>query len=87
MEPGRISARYLFVRVIDPTPGEPARGNRRLSMGELVDKIKGNVNEAIGKAKQHSSDPETQAKGAAQELKGKGQQIAGSVKGALGNKI
>ncbi|MBY0582026.1 MAG: CsbD family protein [Sphingomonas sp.] len=56
-------------------------------MGELVDKIKGNVNEAIGKAKQHSSDPETQAKGAAQELKGKGQQIAGSVKGALGNKI
>jgi uncharacterized protein YjbJ (UPF0337 family) len=56
-------------------------------MGELTDKIKGNVNEAIGKAKQHSSDPETKAKGAAQELKGKAQQVAGDVKGALGDKI
>ena len=56
-------------------------------MGELADKIKGNVNEAIGKAKQHSNDPETRAEGAAQEVKGKGQQVAGSVKGALGDKI
>jgi uncharacterized protein YjbJ (UPF0337 family) len=56
-------------------------------MGELTDKIKGNVNEAIGKAKQHSSDSSTRAEGAAQELKGKAQQAAGSVKGALGDKI
>lgn len=56
-------------------------------MGELVDKIKGNVNEAIGKVKQNSTDPDTQAEGAAQELKGKAQQTAGKVKGALGDDI
>lgn len=56
-------------------------------MGELTDKIKGNVNEAIGKLKQHSSDADTRAEGAAQELKGKGQQFAGKVKGALGDDI
>lgn len=56
-------------------------------MGELTDKIKGNVNEAIGKVKQHSSDPETKAEGAAQELKGKAQQTVGKVKGALGDDI
>ncbi|MEI9851363.1 MAG: CsbD family protein [Sphingomonas sp.] len=56
-------------------------------MGELTDKIKGNVNEAIGKAKQHSSDPKTRDEGAAQVLKGKGQQLAGKVKGALGDDI
>ena len=56
-------------------------------MGELVDKVKGNINEAIGKAKQHSSNPETQAEGAAQELKGKAQQVAGKIKGALGDDI
>lgn len=56
-------------------------------MGELTDKIKGNVNEAIGKAKQHSSDPDRRAEGAAQELKGKGQQLKGKVKGALGDDI
>lgn len=56
-------------------------------MGELVDKIKGNVNEAIGKAKQHSQDPETRAEGERQEVKGKAQQLAGKVKGALGDDI
>lgn len=56
-------------------------------MGEFVDKVKGTVNEAIGKAKQHSNDPETKADGAAQELKGKAQKVSGSVKGALGDKI
>lgn len=56
-------------------------------MGELIDKIKGNVNEAIGKAKQHSDNPDTQAEGVAQELKGKGQQGVGKVKGALGDDI
>ena len=56
-------------------------------MGELTDKIKGTVNEAIGKAKQHSHDADTKADGAAQELKGKAQKVAGTVKGALGDKI
>ena len=56
-------------------------------MGELVDKIKGNVNEAIGKVKQESSNPETRDEGAAQELKGKAQQTVGKVKGALGDDI
>lgn len=56
-------------------------------MGELTDKIKGNFNEAVGKMKQNSNDPKTRDKGAAQELKGKAQKIAGSVKGALGDRI
>ncbi len=56
-------------------------------MGELIDKIKGNVNEAVGKAKQNSTDPDTKAAGAAQELKGKAQQTAGKIKGALGDDI
>ena len=55
-------------------------------MGELTDKIKGNVNEAVGKVKQHSSDPDTRGEGAAQELKGKAQQVKGDVKGAI-NKL
>lgn len=56
-------------------------------MGELVDKIKGNINEAIGKVKQHSDDAETRDEGAAQETKGKADQLKGSVKGALGDDI
>ncbi|MBA3895987.1 MAG: CsbD family protein [Sphingomonadaceae bacterium] len=56
-------------------------------MGELTDKIKGNVNEAIGKTKQQSGNPATRDKGSAQELKGKTQQAVGKVKGALGDDI
>lgn len=56
-------------------------------MGELKDKIKGNINEAAGKMKQHSDDPETRQEGAAQEVKGKAQQTIGKVKGALGDDI
>ena len=56
-------------------------------MGELTDKIKGNVNEAVGKVKQQSDDPDTRDEGARQELKGKGQQFVGKVKGALGDDI
>jgi len=58
-----------------------------MKMGEFVDKLKGNVNEAVGKAKQHSNDPETRAKGKGQEIKGKAQQLKGSIKGALGDKV
>jgi len=66
------------------------------AMGELTDKIKGNVNEAIGKAKQAiAGDPATRtpeddklaAEGAGQEMTGKGEQFKGSVKGALGDNI
>ncbi len=56
-------------------------------MGELKDKAKGLTNEAIGKLKQNSSDPETRAEGIAQERKGEAQQLKGKVKGALGDKI
>jgi uncharacterized protein YjbJ (UPF0337 family) len=56
-------------------------------MGELVDKIKGNLNEAAGKAKQSSDDPNVRDEGAGQELKGKGQQLKGKIKGALGDDI
>lgn len=56
-------------------------------MGELVDKIKGNANEAAGKIKQQSNNPETRADGKKQELKGKLQQAAGEVKGKLGDDI
>ncbi|KPF64945.1 general stress protein CsbD [Porphyrobacter sp. AAP60] len=56
-------------------------------MGKLTENIKGNVNEAIGKAKQHSNDPETKADGAKQELKGKAQQAKGDIQGALGDDI
>ena len=55
-------------------------------MGELADKIKGNVNEAMGKAKQNSGDADTRDEGAGQELKGKAQQLKGDIKGAI-NKL
>ncbi len=59
-------------------------------MGEFVDKVKGNVNEAIGKAKQGlagDDNHELKAEGAAQEAKGETQKAAGSVKGALGDNV
>lgn len=56
-------------------------------MGELIDKVKGNVNEAVGKAKQQSANPNTRDEGAGQELKGKAQQLKGKIKGALGDDI
>ncbi|MGJ3647159.1 CsbD family protein [Sphingomonas sp. GlSt437] len=52
-------------------------------MGELTDKIKGTVNDVIGKAKQESRDPETRAEGLGQELKGKAQKAVGDIKGAI----
>lgn len=56
-------------------------------MGELVDKVKGNINEAVGKMKQQSDNPDTRAEGDAQEAKGKAQQLGGKIKGALGDDI
>ena len=52
-------------------------------MGEIADKFKGNVNEAVGRAKQQSGDPDTRDEGAGQEVKGKAQQLKGAVKGAI----
>jgi uncharacterized protein YjbJ (UPF0337 family) len=52
-------------------------------MGELKDRIKGNVNEAVGRAKQQSGDPDTRDEGAGQEVNGKAQQLKGAVKGAI----
>ncbi len=56
-------------------------------MGELTDKIKGNANEAAGKLKRQSANPDTRAEGAGQETKGKAQQLKGKLKGALGDDI
>lgn len=56
-------------------------------MGELKDKAKGVANEIAGNVKQGSDDPATRAEGRAQERKGEAQNLKGSVKGALGDKI
>lgn len=56
-------------------------------MGELIDKVKGNLNEAAGKAKQQSRNPADRDAGKAQVAKGKGQQLKGKVKGLLGDDI
>lgn len=60
-------------------------------MGEFTDKVKGVSNEIAGKVKQAVGDatdnPKTQAEGVAQEGKGQGQNLKGSVKGALGDKV
>ncbi len=60
-------------------------------MGEFTDKvaaagnkIAGNVKEAIGKA---TDNEQLTAEGEAQQVKGTGQDVKGSVKGALGDKI
>ena len=56
-------------------------------MGEMTDKIKGAINNAVGNAKQESDDSETRAEGRRQELKGDLQDKKGSVEGAFGNKV
>tara|TARA_R110001599_G_scaffold9041_18_gene44940 strand:+ start:6796 stop:6969 length:174 start_codon:yes stop_codon:yes gene_type:complete len=52
-------------------------------MSELLDRLKGNVNEAAGKARRDGDDPETRAEGAAQQIKGKAQQVKASLKAEL----
>ena len=51
-------------------------------MGELTAKIKGEINNAIGNAKQESDNPATRAQGKRQELKGDVQNTKGKIKGA-----
>lgn len=55
-------------------------------MGEFTDKVKGNVNQAAGRAKQESADPAVRDEGRAQEAKGAGQELKGKVKGVI-NKL
>ncbi len=64
---------------------------KEMVMGELTDKLSavgnkvvGNVKEAVGKA---TDNEKLVAEGEAQQLKATGQDIKGSVKGALGDKI
>jgi uncharacterized protein YjbJ (UPF0337 family) len=52
-------------------------------MGEFTDRLKGAANQAAGNLKQESADPATRDEGAAQELKGKGQDLKGKVKGVI----
>jgi len=60
-------------------------------MGELTDKAKGLGNEIAGNVKQAAgkatNKPNLEAKGYAQERKGEGQSLKGSIKGALGDKV
>ncbi len=60
-------------------------------MGELKDKAKGIGNEIAGNIKQAAgratNDPVLEAEGIAQERKGEHQNLKGTVKGGLGDKI
>jgi uncharacterized protein YjbJ (UPF0337 family) len=60
-------------------------------MGELIDKAKGALNDAIGKGKaehgRKTGDDALVAEGNVQQAKGAGQKLKGSIKGALGDNI
>ena len=51
-----------------------------------MDKAKGTVNKAVGRAKQGSNNPRIRDDGAAQETKGSAQNLKGKVKGVV-NKL
>ena len=55
-------------------------------MGEFTDKLKGAANQTAGRLKQGSSNERVREEGAAQELKGDGQEIKGKIKGVI-NKL
>lgn len=55
-------------------------------MGEFTDKLKGAANQVAGDVKQSSRDPDVRDEGAAQELKGDGQELKGKLKGVV-NKL
>jgi len=60
-------------------------------MGEFIDKASAAGNKIAGKAKElygeATDNAELEAEGEAQQLKGTGQDVKGSVKGALNDKI
>lgn len=63
------------------------RNRGRYPMGQLKEEIKGNANEAVGKVKQESGNPDTRAEGKMQEEKGELQEDKGKLEGALGNDV
>ena len=60
-------------------------------MGELIDKTKAAGNKAAGATKdavgKATGNKKLQAEGKVQKAKGAAQNVTGSVKGALGNKV
>lgn len=60
-------------------------------MGELTDKLSAAANKATGNIKEGlgkmTDNERLEAEGKAQQLKGTGQNVKGSVKGALGDDI
>lgn len=56
-------------------------------MTSTTDKMKGKVNEVVGKGKQASDKPSTRAEGRMQERKGEAQQVKGRAKSNLKDKI
>ncbi|EQB33369.1 CsbD family protein [Sphingobium ummariense] len=60
-------------------------------MGEMTDKLKAAGNKAAGSIKEavgrENRDPALEAEGQAQKGKGTVQDVKGSIKGALGDKI
>ena len=56
-------------------------------MTSTTDKVKGKMNEVVGKGKQASNKPSTCAEGRMQERKGEAQQVKGRAKGALKDQI
>ncbi|HIZ49544.1 MAG TPA: CsbD family protein [Candidatus Pseudomonas excrementavium] len=56
-------------------------------MTAAKDKVKGKVNEVVGKGKQASNKPSTRAEGRMQERKGEAQQVKGRAKSALKDQI
>lgn len=60
-------------------------------MGEFTDKVSAAANKAVGSVKEalgdNQNDPNLKAEGEAQQGKGTVQDVKGSVKGALGDKI
>ncbi|QJU60238.1 CsbD family protein [Sphingomonas sp. AP4-R1] len=60
-------------------------------MGEFTDKVSAAANKVAGKLKEEvgkaTGNAQLEAEGDAQQLKGTAQDVKGSVKGALGDKI
>ena len=60
-------------------------------MGEFTDKVAAAANKAVGSVKEaignNTDNHDLAAEGKAQQAKGTGQDVSGSVKGALGDKI
>src|SRR5690606_15925484 len=57
------------------------------TMSATKDKVKGKVNEVVGKAKQASDKPSTKAEGRMQERKGEAQQVKGKSYSALNAQV